>query len=54
MDGIVEHHKRSQSGSEGQKSHVLPHADYRPKTNAVILFLLFFSLFLYEYLSFSS
>jgi hypothetical protein len=26
MDGIEEHHlKQSQSGSEGQKSHVLPH-----------------------------
>jgi hypothetical protein len=38
MDGTEEHQlKQSQPGSEGQKSHVLSCADYRPKTNAVIL-----------------
>jgi hypothetical protein len=38
MDGNGEHHlKQSYPGSEGQKSRFPSYADYRPKTNAVIL-----------------
>jgi hypothetical protein len=38
MDGTGEQHfKQSLSGSEGQKSRFPSYADYRPKTNAVIL-----------------
>jgi hypothetical protein len=38
MDGTGERHlKRSLLDSEAQKSYVLPHVDYRPKTNAAIL-----------------
>jgi hypothetical protein len=38
MDGTDEHHlKQNYQGSEGQKSHSPSYADFRPKTNAVIL-----------------
>jgi hypothetical protein len=38
MDGTSEHLlKQIYPGSEDQKLHVLPHMDYRPKTNTVIL-----------------
>jgi hypothetical protein len=38
MDETGEHHlKQSYPGSQGQKSHFLPHMQIRDQTNAVIL-----------------
>jgi hypothetical protein len=38
MDGIGEHHlKWNYAGSGGQKPHVLFHIEYRPNTNATML-----------------